>query len=323
MSCYSPLAGKLKKDGTYEVTSLKAYTSEDYRTFIQHDLVHEYILIPCGKCIGCRLDYCRKWADRMMMELKAQKKGIFLTLTYDDDHVPILFDENDFPVCPTVDKKDVQDFVKRLRRAYDGKNGHPGPIQIRYYAGLEYGDEKQRPHAHMILYGLSIDDFFDAEFVGVNELNQEFFSSNILRFIWSNGNIYMSDVTYATCAYVARYVMKKAQSDLTPWNKGEEKESNLMSRKPGIGVPYLDECPDALKYESVPLPDGKTASIPKIFIQRLPEEEREVIMEQRKKLANDAFLYRLQQNKLGVVEQLEASELNKEKQIRSLKRVCF
>lgn len=44
-------------------------------------------LIPCGQCVGCRLDYSRRWATRLMLELECHTSAFFLTLTYDDDHI--------------------------------------------------------------------------------------------------------------------------------------------------------------------------------------------------------------------------------------------
>ena len=51
--------------------------------------VTEFIEIPCGKCSGCRLQRSREWANRCMLELEYHKSSYFVTLTYDEAHVPI------------------------------------------------------------------------------------------------------------------------------------------------------------------------------------------------------------------------------------------
>ena len=88
MSCYSPLigfpTGKLTVNGKPEYSIRSSKTMANLETALSNDGA---ILIPCGKCIGCRLDYSRHWADRMMLELETQKKAIFLTLTYDKNHI--------------------------------------------------------------------------------------------------------------------------------------------------------------------------------------------------------------------------------------------
>lgn len=66
------------------------------------------IQLPCGKCDGCRKDRARGWAARMMHEASMHGSNLFLTLTYDDDHLP-----HDM----SVNLRDFQLFMKRLRKA--------------------------------------------------------------------------------------------------------------------------------------------------------------------------------------------------------------
>ena len=86
MSCYHPLVGIF--DGEYTENGKKVFQITGCSDFQETQIMHPgSVLIPCGRCIGCRLDYSRSWADRMMLELDScQGKGIFLTLTYDNDH---------------------------------------------------------------------------------------------------------------------------------------------------------------------------------------------------------------------------------------------
>ena len=91
------------------------------------------MIVPCGKCFTCRSKYRLSWQLRLQHELLSYNyNAMFLTLTYDDDNLP---------TNETLVKKDVQDFIKRLRKFYND-------VKIRYFAVGEYGSEKHRPHYH-------------------------------------------------------------------------------------------------------------------------------------------------------------------------------
>lgn len=105
-----------------------------------------FVEVPCGKCLECRIQYARVWADRCVLEAKKYKYNYFVTLTYDDHFLP---DRN------SLDPKDLQLFIKRLRKHYSKK--YPG-IKIRFLASGEYGDISWRPHYHIILFNCPIDD---------------------------------------------------------------------------------------------------------------------------------------------------------------------
>lgn len=277
-------------------------------------------MIPCGKCLGCRLDYSRQWADRMMLQLETSKTGMFITMTYDNDHVPVAFDENDIPIGLTLNKKDFQDFFKRLRREFDGKDGHPGPYLLKYYAAGEYGSTTFRPHGHCIIFGIGLDQIPDLVSMGCNNLHQEFFKSDFLSSVWSNGSVLVSDVSYQTCAYVARYVTKKAFADVTMKKLGVEEEFSLMSRRPGIGKEYLEQHPDCFDYVNIKLRDGRSASIPRYFMNQLDDERKRDIMTVRKQLADDSTLYRLQESSLSFLEQKSVEERRTIASTKVLKR---
>ena len=115
------------------------------RQFFQDDLM-PVIQVPCGKCLECRIQYARSWADRCVLEAKQYKYNYFVTLTYDDAFLP-----NRNSLCP----KDLQLFIKRLRKHYSKK--YPG-VKVRFLASGEYGDLSWRPHYHIILFNCPIDD---------------------------------------------------------------------------------------------------------------------------------------------------------------------
>ena len=284
------------------------------------------VVVPCGRCLGCRLDYSRSWADRMMLELETEKKAIFCTLTYDNDHVPILSDDQGEVLGFTLDKRDCQLFMKRLRRRYDGKDGHSF-AKIRFYLSGEYGSQTLRPHYHAIIFGLSLDDFPDRILKGVNELKQPFFCSDSFSELWPNGFILLSDVSYNTCAYVSRYVLKKAYSDYSEASeRGVSPEFNLMSRNPGIGSRYLELHPDCLDLTSISLSTdrtGKKIMIPKYFLRKCslsdPDRYDRMCLE-RKSLARRSEALKLSSTTLSYLDMLELEENSKLSSCRVLDR---
>ena len=150
MSCYHPMIGK--PTGEFWPSGKKKYSFTHGDPMIAREIWPGCIVVPCGHCIGCRLDYSRRWADRQMLELATAKKGLFVTLTYDQDHVPINGDPDTGEAFGySLDKKDLQDFMKRLRRKFDGTGEKP-MVQIRFFASGEYGPTTRRPHYHCTLF---------------------------------------------------------------------------------------------------------------------------------------------------------------------------
>lgn len=321
MSCYHPFIGI--PTGELTVNGKKKYLIKSSK-LAADQLIElkdkENILIPCGKCLGCRLDYSRKWADRMMLELETEKKGIFLTLTYDDDHIPFS-ETDDGKLSYTLEKRDCQLFIKRLRKYYSD-------IRIRFFLAGEYGSQTFRPHYHCILFGICIDDVGDCVIHGMNELNQPYYVSDKIAKIWKNGFVLLSDVSWATCAYVARYVVKKAtgvDKDIY-LSIGKRPEFVLMSRRPGIGAKYFEEHKDCIDLSNINLstPDGGLKiSIPKYYLKKIQLSDPcryDSIMEDRKRFASDAMLLKLQKNDNLYLDYLEVEEMNKIAETKALKR---
>lgn len=302
------------------------YLREHYPDFVQ---------VPCGRCIGCRLDYSRSWADRMMLELESfDGKAIFATLTYDNDHIHwSQFDDADHPLFGTLDKRDCQLFMKRLRDRFTG-------VRISYYLAGEYGPSTLRPHYHAILFGLTVDDLADRNLdsFGKNELGQCYFKSDVLKEIWQNGNVLISDVSWKTCAYVSRYVTKKLYG---AWSidyavRNVEPEFSLMSKNPAIGLTYLRDHPECLdlQYLNISTEEGgRKIPLPKYFIRKLDspgtekfpnllyDPEKYANMKQaRKEFASDQMLIKLSKTSLSALDYLENEERKKLKSIKSLKR---
>lgn len=339
MSCYHPLigfpTGKTTINGKKDYWIRKASDSADFDR--EKKLNPDAILIPCGHCIGCRLDHSRSWADRMMLELETSKSAVFVTLTYDNAHIPpAQFDEEGNLLYGTLDVRDCQLFMKRLRKEFDGKEGRPYK-KIRFYLSGEYGEKTLRPHYHAILFGLGLSDFSDLRPHGTNELGNRYYISASLSQTWSRGFVLVADVNWKTCAYVARYVTKKwsgpyaidyAIRNCIP-------EFSLMSRKPGIGRQYLEEHPDCLDFTNINLSTaegGLKIKIPKYYLKQLNfvpasgenllynPEKYDRIMAQRKRFAEDKMLLELSKTDLSYLEYLESQENEKLKEVKSLIR---
>lgn len=233
------------------------FNSKPFQCHSNHTIVSDFIEIPCGKCIGCRLAYSRQWADRMMLELPYHDSSYFITLTYDDAHLPFQ-DWTDMSTgeigkseIPSLVKKDMQDFMKRLRiqyKRYIESNNLDWNPEIRFYGCGEYGSKSLRPHFHIIVFGLHLDDlqFFKRTSQGFNLYNSPFLDS-----VWQyRGYVVVGDVSWDTCAYVARYVTKKLNGSASSIYDDIhiEPEFSLMSRKPGIANQYFKDHTDEVNH---------------------------------------------------------------------------
>ena len=106
------------------------------QAFRKGKFVKDITSVPCGRCMGCRLEKSRQWAVRCVHEAKFYEDNCFVTLTYAPEHLP---------KDGSLNRKHVQDFIKRLRRRLDDRK-----IRV-FYCG-EYGDKLRRPHYHLCLF---------------------------------------------------------------------------------------------------------------------------------------------------------------------------
>lgn len=187
-------------------------------------------IIPCGKCIGCRLEYSKQWATKGILEAEQFKDNWFLTITYDQEHLP----ENG-----SLKANEFKNFIKKIREYYDRKYNHIG---VRFMGCGEYGT-LGRPHYHAIMFNMPI-PIEQMKFHEYNENHEALYRCPELEKIWGKGMIVAAEVNWNTCAYVARYITKKVG---IPANKehykklGIEPEFFRMSRKPGIGREYYEK----------------------------------------------------------------------------------
>lgn len=289
----------------------------DYTTF-------DYI--PCRKCYGCREDSAKMWTDRLLIEYQNHEQSWFLTLTYDDQHLPYSQAVDKYGVMyddPTLRKKDLQDFFKRLRSYYDSKafQSVHGKRHLMYYAAGEYGFETKRPHYHAIVFDLFLDDLQEWK----RRDGFIYYSSKILEDIWSNGFVSVAKVNRETCAYTCRYVMKKAMGDEKEvyLSKGLEPEFQLMSKRPAIARTFYDEnvsgkqdrfYVNKIHYLTGPDQEPISFNIPRYFDLLTEKENSDIILsvkEKRKKVGRAAQKLKELQSSKPYEEILLAEEANK------------
>lgn len=344
MSCYHPLIGI--SQGVSVETGKTKYRIVSYSDKLINDPYVQfmgYVTIPCGKCIGCRLEYSRQWANRCMLEQQYHDQSWFVTLTYNDWNLPMrkYVDEKSGQEFDSMSlcKRDFQLFMKRLRKEF-------GDQKIRFFAAGEYGGNTYRPHYHAILFGLHLDDL---RVYKVSSDGFNYYNSPRLQKVWDSGSkerpfwipckegdtpltgrgfCVVAPVNWNTCAYVARYVTKKLNGPATEFysRMNIEPPFSLMSRKPGIGRQYYDDHPDMYKYEFINVPTkegGKKFKPPKYF-DRLYEidqpEHMEVIKEARKHFADEAKKAKLDRTELSYLDMLQVEENYQTDKAKKLER---
>ena len=195
MSCFHPLKAFQYSDKS--IKFLNSYSDLSLWNLLNSDPLNSYprpLSLPCGKCIGCRLDYSHNWAVRCLLEARTSKPEscYFVTLTYDDDHISddmrsVACDsatgEVSFPTLTLV-KKDLQDFMKRLRYYCLSRYGIDN---LRFFASGEYGTKSMRPHFHLILFNYTVPSTDKHLLRTVSKSGLPMFESDCILDSWGKG----------------------------------------------------------------------------------------------------------------------------------------
>lgn len=298
--CYHPLHGwksaEVTKNGKRKLTFNPKYG------FI--DLPVE---VPCGQCVGCRLERSRQWAVRCVHEASLHLDNCFITLTYDPSRVP---------EGGTLVKKHFQDFMKRLRK----RSG----VRIRFFHCGEYGEDLQRPHYHALLFGY---DFPDKKFHTRNAQGNTVFKSDLLEELWGHGFCTVGAFTFETAAYCARYVMKKVTGELAADHyrhvdpeTGEifERlpEYVTMSLKPGIGSEWYSRFKSDVFPDDFVVVRGARQGVPLFYLRRLEKEDLTCYSKLKRRRLERQFVHRDN----CTPERLKVRETVRNAQISTLKR---
>lgn len=218
--------------------------------------------IPCGQCIGCRLEQSRQWATRVSLENQLHDKSIFCTLTYDDEHLPYKVDAETGEMVPTLKPIHFTNFMKLLR--FNIEKYYPNNGKIRFFGCGEYGFETKRPHYHIIIFGFEPVDKkrYKTTFTGHTLYNSDF-----LEKCWKFGFINFGNVTFESAAYVARYCTKKITGAAAVFHYGvKEPEFVRMSRRPGIAKEWFSKFKDDVyPQDFIVIRDGIKCRPPKYF----------------------------------------------------------
>lgn len=255
---------------------VKAWRDTDGVRFVGAKTLHN-LTLACGQCWGCRLERSRQWAIRCMHEAKMHAHNSFLTLTYNDAHLP---------QYGSLNYRDYQLFMKRLLRALSRKKyqdliRRPSGGKIRFYMCGEYGELGHRPHYHACIFGL---DFADKLYIAKTTSGAKLYQSPTLDRIWQLGYTTIGDVTFESAAYVARYVMKKVNGNLAQQHyeridqeTGEiyelKPEFNNMSRRTGIGKTFLEKYWTDIYPEARVIVRGHPSKTPRYYDKQFEKRD--------------------------------------------------
>lgn len=244
--------------------------------------------VPCGKCIGCRLEQARQSAVRCMHESTCHERNSFLTLTYGEG-APV-----------SLVPRHLELFWKKLRRSGE---------RISYFASGEYGELHGRPHYHAIVFGYWPSD---ARFHKQSD-GMPLYASDKLRAIWGHGHAYVGTVTFESACYVAGYVAKKITGpeaigyyQAVDPDTGELvpiiPEFSRWSTRPAIGRRWIQKHgeSDAWRRDEV-IMRGAASKVPRYYDKLLKAQDPDRFLRLKRK--------RLSRAKRISPEQLEAGEV--------------
>ncbi len=318
MTCYSPI-------DTWIHTHKKTELGKNLLVFTYNPKICSQptpdMQVPCGKCIGCKLQKSKEWSVRCMHEASLHWNNCWLTLTLNDDY--LYTRPNPYSLQRGTDSE-ITKFLKRLRKKY-GEG-------IRYFYCAEYGETcyfcnkseyacqcenyhpwRGRPHYHVCIFNHDFDD--KRLYKQIN--GKSHYNSESLDKLWTDpttqknmGYATISDLTYDSCAYTARYTTKKITGPMALENdpitgllhyerlneNGEiielEPEYCQMSRGSsklqtgGIGKGWLDKySKEVLDNDTVLFKDMKIK--PPSYYDKLHERTVPEILEENKEIRID------------------------------------
>lgn len=266
MICYTPLSA-----GFDEARNI---------TFNPNNIYGSPLTLPCGQCIGCRLERSRNWATRAMHEYQSQDYiGSFLTLTYSEPNLP---------PSKSLDSDAMPLFFRRLKK-------HLYPKKISYLYCGEYGDKFDRPHYHALVFNhdfdlsknkapqitnwgansldsllntKSSDDSLYLEPVSHHELGCSY-QSKTLNNLWQLGHASVGSLTYESAAYVARYCLKKINGAHADTHYNSRTPEFMHSSKPAIGRSWIEKYHEEIALHGNLYINKRLQNIPRYYLKIL------------------------------------------------------
>lgn len=263
MSCYRPLNAYRDRRGVVKIGEGGSFAVESFQ-------------VPCGRCIGCKMDRARSWAIRISHEAQLYDSSRFATFTYSDNHLP---------GSKSLVYRHFQLFMKRLRKRVSGCSvGPEGDRPLRFFCAGEYGTRRKRPHFHAILFNLRLED-------EVAWHNGSRYSS-LLERLWKLGSVQLDEVNASTAAYVAGYCHKKVYGqaagmhyEVVDRETGEvtsvrRPEFIAMSNRPGIGAWWYRRYKNDLFPMDAAVVEGKRWKVPRYYWERFRKDADPALVEE-------------------------------------------
>lgn len=220
---------------------------------------------------------------RCLHESSLYDSNCFITLTYDDDHLPL---------GGNLIYPDFQKFMKRLRKRF-GSN-------IRFYCGGEYGETTYRPHFHACLFNFDFPD--KVYFKRSSAFGDKLYTSKILEELWPFGMSSVGDVSFHSAAYIARYCVQKVTGDaalahyrvVTPDGEiiDRNPEFNHMSLKPGIGSAWLAKYKTDVYPHDYVIINGVKVKPPKYYDKLFGRDSPDIMSSIKEAREYDGYLLR-------------------------------
>lgn len=261
--------------------------------------------IPCKNCWACQLNYSAEWATRNMLETLEHEQCYFITLTYDEEHLPIpekmsytqiyAMETHNIEIEHTIENdgtwisgtlvpEHVKTFINSIRKHFQRQ----GITGIRYFYCGEYGETTQRPHYHMLLYGVPMDLTQNYSY-HIDKNFKEHWKNPLIDKFWKYGMHDIANIEWSSAAYVSRYCTKKLNTEQNnaKWyaEQGKIKEFIRMSTNPGIGMKYYQlHKLDIYKNDEMIMKTVKgnigsfkpPKSFDKLFKEEYPEEFKKI-----------------------------------------------
>jgi hypothetical protein len=306
MSCYSPLIAywnrQASDDGKMQITFNPKQSYKDI----------EPIRLPCGNCIGCRLEYARGWALRCINEASLYQHNIFLTLTYNDDNLPR---------SKSLSKRDYTLFIKRLRKRYDKRAGK----KLRIMGVGEYGTRNHRPHYHLIVFDYWPEDMvklrstqykrYRGRFHRQNKTCDLYTSTEIHNCWQAKGFISFGYVTFASAGYVARYCLKKIKGDMAVDYYGH-RTTPFKTQSIGIGRKWIENNWNEIYPKDFMVWEGRKLRPVRYYDQWLEKNKPEIWKEVKLKRAQNFKNRPTIEEEAKKISQMDSKEKIIEQQLR-------
>jgi hypothetical protein len=185
------------------------------------------IQVPCGQCLACRINKQNDWTKRIMDECKMHKSNAFITLTYRDDCRPYVV-KPDGTILWTIVKEDWTNFMKHLRQKCVRNYGKD--YKLSFFTSAEYGTQSRQCHFHSIIFGLN-----------ANPTNQM-----LVKKVWKKGRTSTLPVFDGGADYCAKHQTKYDPAVDLKW---QTPPYQVMSRRPAVGLRWIQSHPDSISYE--------------------------------------------------------------------------